>query len=272
MPLGDAVSLDALIDPCLEALGRNGSPRKQRLDLLSPRSADVFISSFENAVRAVAAHSFDRELAEIGRVVQSTVTYALSNDTECDQLEDVDVMIEMWVDRIAANDRATAQHSRAVGAWSHRIASHLSLTPDAIAYVTRCGTIHDVGKLHTPPDILLAARQLSIEEWQLMQRHVIDGCDIVSNVPILQQFAGAVRGHHERFDGRGYPDKLGGTDIELSTRIVTVADSFNAMIADRPYRRPMSPLAALEELEAHRGAQFDPDCVDAMKYVVLGSS
>ena len=272
LPLGDAVSLDALIDPCLAVLGHFEAPRKQRLDLLSHLSAEVFITSFSNAVRSVAAHVFDSELAEIDRAIRSTAAQGHSYESKRDQLEDVDVIIETWVERIAANDRATAQHSRAVGAWSHRIASRLALASEAIAHVSRCGTIHDVGKLHTPPDILLAARKLSTEEWQLMQRHVIDGWDIVSGVPILEQFADAVRGHHERFDGRGYPDNLGGTDIALSTRIVTVADSFNAMIADRPYRPPMSPLAALSELEAHRGGQFDPDCVDAMKCVVLGSS
>jgi HD-GYP domain-containing protein (c-di-GMP phosphodiesterase class II) len=103
-----------------------------------------------------------------------------------------------------------------------------------------------------------------------MQRHVTDGWNMVAGERHLAPFAGSVRGHHERFDGGGYPDGAAGDSIDLSTRIVTVADAFNAMIADRPYRLPLSPTVAIAELQRHRGTQFDPDCVDAMVDVVLG--
>jgi HD-GYP domain-containing protein (c-di-GMP phosphodiesterase class II) len=145
----------------------------------------------------------------------------------------------------------------------------MSLDSDEVTFVARCGIVHDIGKLHTPQEVLLAARRLSDDEWAVMQRHVIDGWEIAVETPELRPFAPAIRGHHERFDGRGYPDELPGSELALATRIVSVADSFNAMIADRPYRPPMSPMRAIEELERHRATQFDPDCVDAMIDVVL---
>jgi HD-GYP domain-containing protein (c-di-GMP phosphodiesterase class II) len=124
--------------------------------------------------------------------------------------------------------------------------------------------------MKTPATILNAPRKLTPEEWAVMQSHVVEGAQIIAGVPILQPFAPIVRGHHERLDGKGYPDGLRGSAIPLAARIVAVADSFNAMIGRRAYRRAMSPIEALDELERSAGTQLDPEVVAAMVRIVLG--
>jgi putative two-component system response regulator len=128
--------------------------------------------------------------------------------------------------------------------------------------------IHDIGKVTTPVEILHAPRKLTDEEWVVMRSHTTAGERIVMEDSGLAQFAPIVRSHHERLDGKGYPDKLRAEDLDLHTRIVTVADCFNAMIGRRPYRPPMSPTRALEQLDANIGTQFDKDVVAAMHEVV----
>jgi putative nucleotidyltransferase with HDIG domain len=185
-------------------------------------------------------------------------------------IDDIDTSIEILFERLDIVAPLMSEHSRAVSAWCGRLARLLSLSEDEIAFVTRCGLIHDIGKMHTPADILAAPRQLTPEEWTIMRDHAADGGRIVSEVPLLRPFAPIVRGHHERIDGKGYPDGLKGGAIPLAARIVAVADSFNAMIGRRPYRLPLAPTDALNELARHRGTQFDPEIVEAMERVVLG--
>ena len=185
--------------------------------------------------------------------------------------DELDALIDGLITKLEQQDPATAEHSRAVSLWCSRIARRMALSREDTVLVARGGLIHDVGKMLTPKEILQAPRSLDDVEWEIMQRHALDGAEIVSKEPSLQFLVPVVRNHHERFDGRGYPDGLEGANISLGARIVTVADAFNAMIAPRPYRRPFAPFVALEELKRHRGSQFDPRVVEAMIEVVLGS-
>ncbi len=113
-----------------------------------------------------------------------------------------------------------------------------------------------------------APRELDDSEWLIMKMHCIEGEAILHADPVLGELAVAARSHHERFDGGGYPDGLTGTEIPLPARVVAVADAFNAMIARRPYRTPVTPTVALEELQRMGGTQFDPAIVSAMGEVV----
>jgi HD-GYP domain-containing protein (c-di-GMP phosphodiesterase class II) len=128
--------------------------------------------------------------------------------------------------------------------------------------------MHDVGKMKVAGEILKAPRALTDSEWVVMRSHSLASEEIVSSHKVLRSFAPAVRSHHERLDGRGYPDGLVGSQITLATRIVTVADAFNAMIGRRAYRLPISPENALDRLLENRGRQFDPIVVEAMVSVV----
>lgn len=185
-----------------------------------------------------------------------------------DTLDEIDVALGELVGRLDATDPATAEHSRAVALWCARIGKRMALPAAQVIFVTRCGLIHDIGKMTTPPEILQAPRRLSVTEMNVMRRHAEDGSSIVGAIPLLAHHTPAVRWHHERLDGRGYPDGLGATAIPLAARIVAVADSFNAMIGNRPYRSPMRPTLALDELRRHAGTQFDPDVIAAMTDVL----
>jgi putative nucleotidyltransferase with HDIG domain len=183
-------------------------------------------------------------------------------------IDEIDELIAGLFERLQAADPLSAEHSSAVSAWSGRIARRLSLTDKEVTFVARCGLIHDIGNVHVSGEILQAPRELTENEWDVMRSHSLLGEELVRSHKPLRNFAPAVRSHHERLDGRGYPDGLTGSQITLATRIVTVADAFNAMIGRRAYRLPMSPGNALERLFEARGRQFDPIVVEAMVSVV----
>ena len=179
-------------------------------------------------------------------------------------LDEVDARIDTLIVKLEARDPLTSEHSRAVSAWCSRLGRRLGLDSAEVTFAARCGLLHDVGKVATPLEVLNAPRALDDREWRLIRAHAAAGEAIVRAVPELRPFAPAVRSHHERLDGHGYPDRLPASAIPLMARIVAVADSFNAMIGRRPYRLPMPPVRALEELVRGRGTQFDPDVVEAM--------
>jgi putative nucleotidyltransferase with HDIG domain len=189
-----------------------------------------------------------------------------------DPIDEIDVVLDDLVARLDSSDPLTAEHSRAVSAWCARLAKRLALSKSDAIHVARCGLVHDVGKIMTPPQILNAPRALGDEEMAIMRRHAEDGAKIVAATPLALALVPSVRHHHERFDGHGYPDGLRGGGIVRPARIVAVADAFNAMIGRRPYRPPFPPAAALERLNDNRGTQFDPIVVDAMIDVVTNRS
>lgn len=191
-----------------------------------------------------------------------------SHDAEIVAAEEIEIAMAGFLLQLDDADPASAEHSRAVGLWCKRIARRLDMNDEQSIFVSRCGALHDVGKSATPKEILQAPRGLTKEEWVVMRSHTTVGAQMIEDLPHLRPFAPAARWHHERLDGLGYPDKLPPEDIPLHIRIVTVADCFNAMIGRRPYRLPMSPNAALEQLIEHRGTQFDPLVVEAMIDVV----
>jgi HD-GYP domain-containing protein (c-di-GMP phosphodiesterase class II) len=171
------------------------------------------------------------------------------------------------VERLDTDDPATAAHGRTVARWCSRIAAQLRLPRDEQNWIVRSAQLHDVGKLCIPDEILRAPRALRPSEREIVARHVIEGERLLAEYDLLE-FRDAVRHHHERFDGRGYPDGLRAETIPLAARIVAVADAYDAMPGQRPYRFPMTPDRALLEIERCRGSQFDPDLVEVMLSVV----
>ena len=182
--------------------------------------------------------------------------------------DSIDAKIDEVLYKLAERDTISAEHSRAVGMWCSRIAKKMGLSRDEALLASRSGLIHDIGKISTPLEILTAPRSLTADEWVVMRRHTLDGVEAVQGVKELQDLVPAVRWHHERMDGRGYPDQLDGDSIPLTARIVSVADAFNAMVARRPYRKPLSPSVALEELKRNSGTHFDASVINAMTDVV----
>ena len=159
-------------------------------------------------------------------------------------------------------DPSTGRHSRTVGEYARQTALRLELAPDRVQRIHAAGVLHDLGKLGIADAILYKPGALTDSEWEEMKRHPEIGARILLHSG-LGDIAHWVRAHHERVDGRGYPDGLSAEEIPLEARILAVADAYEAMIADRPYRAGMPCEAAWAELERCSGSQFDPAVVRA---------
>lgn len=164
---------------------------------------------------------------------------------------------------LAAKDNHTHGHSHRVASLAVGIGQELGLPDSEIERLHMAAMLHDIGKMGMPERILKSREPLSAEDREIVQRHPGVGYQILSPISELRDVATAVLHHHEHFDGRGYPHRLSGTDIPLHSRIIAVADSYDAMTDDRPYRKKFSHAEALEELSRCSGTQFDPLCVDA---------
>jgi putative nucleotidyltransferase with HDIG domain len=162
-----------------------------------------------------------------------------------------------------AEDDYTRNHSHTVSELSAQIASQLGLPADRVTRVGLAGLLHDIGKIGIPDSVLRKPGKLTGAEYRLMQTHATLGHSIVSAVGLVGEALWVLH-HHERIDGRGYPDGLAGDAIPLESRIIFVADAFEAITSDRPYRRGRSETEALDELQRHAGTQFDSRCVAAL--------
>jgi putative nucleotidyltransferase with HDIG domain len=165
-------------------------------------------------------------------------------------------------------DAYTALHEEAVAELAVAIAAELGLDPARQRMIRYAALTHDIGKLAVPNEILHKPGPLDDHEWEIMRRHTIVGADMLARIPFFEDVVELVRGHHERWDGGGYPDGLAGDDIPVGARILCVCDSYNAMITNRPYRAAMTPAAALQELRRCTGRQFDPAVVAAIGRVL----
>jgi len=172
--------------------------------------------------------------------------------------------VEAVLAMLRARDEATCIHSRATGMWCRRLAETMGLSGAMTERIVVAGMLHDVGKIATPDEILLKAGPLDEAEWTVMRQHAPFGAEVLSEIPNLAHYAPIVRSHHERYDGRGYPDGLARDAILFEARVISVADAFHAMISDRPYRAARSFGTALEVLREGSGTQWDPDVVTAM--------
>jgi putative nucleotidyltransferase with HDIG domain len=170
---------------------------------------------------------------------------------------------------IVADDEYTGEHSYGVIALSLEIADEMGLSEDDRRLVEFGALLHDVGKIAVPKSIVNKPGPLDEEEWKVMRQHTVAGQRMLDKVGGSMTDVGAiVRASHERWDGGGYPDGIAGEDVPLPARIVSVADTFHAITTTRPYRPAQSPEAAVKELRACAGTQFDPDVVDALVRVL----
>jgi diguanylate cyclase (GGDEF)-like protein/putative nucleotidyltransferase with HDIG domain len=173
---------------------------------------------------------------------------------------------------VDARDAYTAGHSRRVQQLSLAIGRQLTLSQPELELLGHAALFHDIGKLAVPDAILLKPASLTDEEWALMCTHAEEGASIINRLGFLSDAVPAIRHHHERYDGRGYPDGLKGEEIPLGARIIHVADAFDSMMTTRVYRRARPVSAALEELRNLAGEQFCPRCVAALDAIVADES
>jgi len=161
-----------------------------------------------------------------------------------------------------AKDHYTHRHSENVTRYAVAIAEELKLTELEIENIRRAGLLHDIGKIGIEDGILSSPRKLTEEEYEQIKKHCATGQEIISSLPFLKEVGLYVRHHHERLNGKGYPDGKKGYEIELPARILAVCDGFDAMTSHRPYRKALSIKEACEELKKNKGTQFDPEIVD----------
>ena len=167
-----------------------------------------------------------------------------------------------------ARDRYTAGHSTSVARYAEEIACRMGLSEEEVQLTHLCGLVHDIGKVGLPPGLLEKPGPLTLQERRQMEKHAAIGEMILAKVEDYAEIAAVVRHHHERVDGRGYPDGLVGGDIPLLSRIIAVADAYDAMTSDRPYREAMPSRVARLRLAQAVGTQFDTSVVAAFEAIL----
>jgi HD-GYP domain-containing protein (c-di-GMP phosphodiesterase class II) len=169
---------------------------------------------------------------------------------------------------IDAKDPYTAGHTSRVAQYSVRIAGALGLDDATRREIEHGALLHDIGKIGVPDAVLMKPGPLDDAEWEAMRQHPLVACAILDGVDLSPTVLSMVRHHHENLDGTGYPDHLAGDDLPLPARIARVADAFDAMTSDRPYRDALSLAAARAELRRNAGTQFCPEIVDVFEELI----
>jgi len=207
---------------------------------------------------------FDERDLQCARMMAIPIATALVNARLFRDLEQTFMETALALaDAIEKRDRYTAGHTRRVTRYSLMIADRIGIDSAERKWLALSGILHDIGKIGIRDKILNKDGPLANDEFENMKQHTILGAEIVEKVSSLEKVIDGILYHHEKLDGTGYPHGLKGDKIPLFARIIAVADTYDAMTTDRPYRKGMSSETALQELERHKGTQFDPAIVDA---------
>ena len=185
-------------------------------------------------------------------------TFKLYLDMRKNYFETLNVLVRA----IEASDPYTSGHSMRVSAYAEAIARQVGLPQSKIDLIKSAALLHDIGKIGIDKNILNKTGKLKKEEFEKIKSHPEIGATIIADLSYLSNITDIIRHHHERNDGKGYPDGLCHSNISLETSILTIADSFDAMTTDRPYRSALSLESALQEIKNNEGTQFNPDIVD----------
>lgn len=198
-------------------------------------------------------------LSHVGKVA----AIALKNATLHEQIQnDYLQTITTLAVAIDARDHYTERHSENVAKYALAIAEEINYPLGQREILRRAALLHDIGKIGIKDELLLKVGALTKEEFDQFKRHPEIGEHIVRSLPFLKEVAVFIRHHHERYDGNGYPDRISQNNIEWGARILSIADSFDAMASDRPYRKALSLESVVSQLKENKGSQFDPVIVD----------
>jgi len=201
------------------------------------------------------------------RVVSRTMVESFQQGTRSDVPEPIDNLIQT----ISGHDSYTGVHSLQVSTFATILARLIGLDADTVEVVRQAGLVHDVGKAGIPPEVLNKRGRLTDEEFSLVKLHPILGSSMVATAKDLELLVPIVLHHHERWDGRGYPTGLAGVDIPVESRVILVADAFDAMTSMRPYGHIATAEEAVAEICRCAGAQFDPLVAEAMQAAFTGN-
>jgi putative two-component system response regulator len=221
------------------------------------------VDEFEFLVRArnmLALRRSQKERANHAAWLEAEVQKA----TETILQQEQETVMRLWK-AAECKDPETGAHVQRISHYSGLIARHLGLPASEQDLIIRAAPMHDIGKIGVPDHILLKPGKLTAEEFEIMKQHTVRGYEILANSSsaVLQASAEIALSHHEKFDGTGYPYGLVGSDISLFGRIVAVADVFDALTSERPYKKAWDLDRTVEYMKSNRGSHFDPDCIDA---------
>jgi HD-GYP domain-containing protein (c-di-GMP phosphodiesterase class II) len=232
----------------------------QRLD--APSESALFLIGFVTAIMA-SAYAW----VPLVMVVPTAVVYLSTKRAVMLNQQTIEA-VEAMADMVDLRDRYTADHSKRVAANAATIASAMGMRPDDVATLRLAARVHDLGKIGLPDSILRKEGKLEPEEFALMKEHPRRGHEILAKFPQYRMGRDIVLAHHERYDGKGYPNGLAADQIPMGAQIVAVADALDAMTSDRPYRAALPLHQAMTELRIGRATQWSPSVVDTVDRLV----
>ncbi|MCL1806484.1 MAG: HD-GYP domain-containing protein [Oscillospiraceae bacterium] len=183
------------------------------------------------------------------------------NQTRIDSRVIISQMLTIIRNLIDKRDSFTSGHSARVAACAHEIARHMGLDDGFLENLFYIGLLHDVGKVIVPNEIINKPAKLTDDEYAIMKKHTSVGKELLEDVTFIRNLTAGASEHHERWDGKGYGQGISGEDISLEARIIAVADTYDAMSEDRPYRKALPKEVIIEEFTRCSGAQFDPQII-----------
>jgi putative nucleotidyltransferase with HDIG domain len=252
---------DTRLDPDYVVRDPETDPRSE---LSVPIISDGAVWGVLN-IEAVEPDAFNEAHAVLAETIAGSLGAAIHRAHLIDELHhSFTTTLAALTGAVEAKDDKTALHGNDVAELAERIATRLGLSVTEARDIRYAALLHDVGKIAVPSEILLKPAALTEEEWKVMRSHAEIGAELVSRIDAFAHIAGAVRHHHERIDGKGYPDGLRGEKIPLAARIIAACDTFDAITSDRPYRRARSVEEARAELTGVAGSQLDPAVVEAL--------
>jgi putative nucleotidyltransferase with HDIG domain len=211
----------------------------------------------------VSGQEFQAHDLEMLRVLSESAGMAIENARLFKDLQEAYVStVRLLVSRIEEKDPYTHGHTERVAAYAVGIAKEMGFSPEEVQRIQFGAFLHDIGKVHTEDHVLHKPGALTEEEWRIVKMHPLRGAEMVKGVRFLERVTDMIRHHHERVDGRGYPDGLKGDEITTAAKIVNVADAFDAMTTDRPYRAGLTLEQAIGQMTEKAGTQFAAEIVE----------
>jgi HD-GYP domain-containing protein (c-di-GMP phosphodiesterase class II) len=208
--------------------------------------------------------TYTAEDLKLFTTLASLAAVAMENASLYEQLKETFyTTVYTLAETIEKRDPYTGNHTKRVMEYSMAIGKTLGLPEDDMSRLQLSSVLHDIGKIGVRDSVLLKESALTNEEFDQIKKHAVYGEEIIARISQLRTAIPGIRQHHEKYDGRGYPDGLKGDEIDITARIIAVADSFDAMTTNRPYRQGLSLETAFEELKKYSGSQFDPEIVEA---------
>ncbi len=213
--------------------------------------------------------NFTLEDLDKAAIISTSVAIALKNADMFTEMEETVIDVISTISKIVeAKDKYTEKHSESVAEIAVKIGRRLNLQKDELNNLYIAGLMHDIGKISIPDSVLQKPGKLNNEEMEIIKTHPTVGAEILKHIRKLAPVKEAILYHHERYDGKGYPEGRAGKDVPLNARILSIADAFEAMTSDRPYHKGLKREEAIKELMRNRGSQFDPELVDILLGII----